>query len=268
VAKAAKGWTLDEVPWDTFDGAEVDPGLLAAVKAAALVEHNGLDYEAYLHKVFHDDPEFRDAASAWAGEEVRHGEALARWAAMADPGFDFAASFRRFRAGYSLPLDVDGSVRGSRAGELVARCVVECGTSSFYSALRDATREPLLKDICGRLAADEFRHYKLFYTHLQRYLEREDVGPWRRLWVALERILERDDDELSFAYYCGNDLAEPYDRRACARAYQRRAFSAYRPGHVQRGLRMLLKAAGMAPRGLLGRVLGRLAWRYLAFHRA
>jgi len=55
-------------------------------------------------------------------------------------------------------------VRGSRSGELIARCVVETGTSSYYTAIADATDEPLLKTYAGHIASDELRHYKLFYT--------------------------------------------------------------------------------------------------------
>ena len=41
-------WTLDDIPWDAFDPARVDPELLRAVKAAALVEHNDDEYVSYL----------------------------------------------------------------------------------------------------------------------------------------------------------------------------------------------------------------------------
>ena len=255
-----KGWTLDDVPWQRFAPEKVDPGLLAAVKAAALVEHNGRDYETYLHHVFADDPEFRAAVSTWAQEEVRHGRALAAWAKRADPDFDFEARFRRFRDGYRLPLDATSSVRGSRSGELIARCVVEAGTSSFYTALSTASDEPVLKEICRLIAADEFRHYKLFYDTLGRYLKSERIGRARRLWVAVGRVLESEDDELSFAYYCGNDLAGPYRRKDCARAYERRVGRVYRPGHLARGVAMVLKAGGVRPQGWVGRNLSRLAW--------
>ena len=62
------------------------------------------------------------------------------------------------------------SRRGSRAGELVARCVVEIGTSAYYTALREAAQEPVLQEICRHIAADELRHYRLFYKHLDRVL--------------------------------------------------------------------------------------------------
>ena len=263
-----KGWNLDDIPWQRFDPEKVDPDLLAAVKAAALVESNGRDYEAYLHKVFSADPSFGEEATAWALEEVRHGEALGRWATLADPAFDYQASLARFRDGYQLPLDVAKSVRGTRSGELIARCVVEAGTSSFYSALSNAAEEPVLKEVCRLIAADEFRHYKLFYDTLNTYLESERIGRWRRTWVALGRIFESEDDELAFAYFCGNDLPGPYSRRECSRAYARRAYSIYREGHLARAVGMVLRAAGIRPRGWFGLALRSVAWRFVRWRGA
>ena len=36
-----KHWTIDDIAWEHFDPSKVDPEILKAVKAAALVEHNG-----------------------------------------------------------------------------------------------------------------------------------------------------------------------------------------------------------------------------------
>jgi rubrerythrin len=260
-----KHWTLEQIPWTRFDSARVDPEIVKLVKAAAMVEFNGGDYATYLNRVFADDPEFRVVASEWAHEEVQHGQALARWAKLADPGFDFESAFRRFTAGYSIDLDVEQSVRGSRAGELVARCIVETGTSSYYSALMEATDEPVLKQICRNIAADELRHYKLFYSHLRRYLEREDLNGWKRLKVTLGRLGESEDDELAYAYFAANHPDETYDRARFTRAYARRAYAVYRPHHVERGIAMVLKATGLTPNGRLNRWLTALACRLMRF---
>ena len=257
-------WTLDDIAWDRFDSAGVDADILKIVKAASLVEHNAADYGVYLCNVFHDDPEFQAAARTWAEEEVQHGMALARWAKLADPGFDFAGSFKRFTDGYRLPVEASESVRGTRVGELVARCIVETGTSSYYAALGDAVREPVLKEICGRIAQDEVRHYKLFHTHLRRYLERERIGAWRRLWVALRRIGESEDDELAYAYYAANDGVSQYDRRRCAGAYLSRALRLYRRSHMRQIVTMVLRAVGIKPRGAVREVL---SWMALGFAR-
>jgi rubrerythrin len=260
-----KHWTLEQISWSRFDPARVDPEIVKLVKAAAMVEFNGGDYATYLNRVFADDPEFQSVASTWAQEEVQHGQALARWARLADPSFDFASAFKRFTDGYSIDVDVEQSIRGSRAGELVARCIVETGTSSYYSALQEATEEPVLKAICRNIAADELRHYKLFYTYLQRYLEREGLSGWERLKVTLRRLGESEDDELAYAYFAANHVGETYDRKRFTRAYARRAYAVYRRHHVERGIAMALKATGLAPTGRLNRWLTALACWFMRF---
>ena len=256
-----KHWHIEAVAWHAFDPMRVDRGLVALVKAAAMVERNGADYARYLDRVFPDDPDFRAAAHHWAEEEVQHGEALGRWAMLADPGWDFAAAFARYRAGYQIPLEASASVRGSRTGELIARCMVETGTSSYYTALADAADEPVLASICRLIAADEYRHFKLFYDHMRRYLARERVGLARRLRIALGRIGESEDDELAFAYHCGNEPeGARYDHHRCTALYMGRAMGYYRFRHVERGIGMILKTVGLAPRGRISGLVARAAW--------
>jgi hypothetical protein len=258
-------WTLDDIPWHRFDPSRLDPEIVCLVKAASLVEYNGAAYAHHLCKVFADDPEFCAKAERWGVEEVQHGEALARWAQLADPEFDFAMACARFRVGYHIDFDIDRSRRGSRAGELIARCIVETGTSSYYTALRDAAAEPVLQEICSHIAADELRHYRLFYKNLCAYLARERLGRWARLRIALGRVAESEDDELAYAYYAANEAVSesglPYDRRRYSRAYARRALALYRAHHVERMVAMVLKAVGLTPNGRLSRVMSILAWQ-------
>lgn len=256
-------WTLDDIPWDRFDPARVDPGIVPVVKAASLVEYNAEDYRAYLNRVFDGDPRMQAAIDGWAREEIQHGEALARWAALADPGFDFRSRFERFRANFRLPLDADASVRGTRAGELVARCMVETGTSSFYTALAEAAGEPVLESVCRRIADDEYAHYHLFRGGLRRYLETDRLSRIERTRVALGRIAESEDDELATAYWAANGGGEPYDRDASAAAYASRALRHYRPRHVSRGAEMILDAVGVSPRGAVRRAAAGAAWLFV-----
>jgi rubrerythrin len=253
-------WTIDEVAWDRFDRSKLDPQILQIIKAASLVEYNGGAYAHHLCRIFHHDPDFQRIARRWGEEEIQHGRALGRWAELAEPKFDFDAAFRRFQAGYQVDFDSGTSRRGSRSGEMVARCMVEIGTSSYYTALRQAVEEPVLKEICGHIAADEFRHYKLFYRKLMHCIERERVGLWTRFRVAAGRIAESEDDELAYAYYAANETALPYDRRRCSRAYARRAFALYRKHHVARGVTLIFRAIGLAPNGRLAHAASRLAW--------
>lgn len=256
-----KHWQIDELAWDQFDRAKVDPAIVPLVKAAAMVERNGTDYAVYLNNIFRDDADFRQAADNWAVEEVQHGDALGRWAMLADPSWNYEQSFARYRAGYHIALDAADSIRGSLTGELIARCMVETGTSSYYTALADATDEPVLRAVCLQIAADEYRHFKLFYDHMKRYLARERIGLPRRLEIAFGRIGESEDDELAFAYHCGNEPASlAYDHKRCTAAYMGGAMRFYRFRHIERGMGMILKSVGLPPRGLVSALGARLAW--------
>jgi rubrerythrin len=253
-------WTLDDIPWDRFDHRKLDPQVVPIVKAASLVEYNGGAYAHHLCRVFHDDPGFQAVARRWGEEEIQHGQALGRWAELADPKFDFAAAFWNFQEGFQIDSDRDTSRRGSRSGEMIARCVVETGTSLYYTALYEGVEEPVLKEICRHIAADELRHYKIFYRSLCRCLEHERIGFWRRLGIAIGRITESEDDELAYAYYAANESDHRYNRQRCSRAYARRAIAVVHQHHVARGVAMIFKSVGLTPNGRLSAAASRLAW--------
>ena len=141
---------------------------------------------------------------------------------------------------------------------MMARCIVETGTSSYYSALKDASTEPVLKQICAKIAADEFRHSKLFYEHLRRCLKRDRLSKWARLRIGWSRMAESEDDELAFAYFAANEpMDATYDRKRYMQAYAKRAYPLYRASHVQRAIAMVLKAIGLEPQGWLNALMTR-----------
>ena len=253
-------WKIDDLPWDQFDPALVDPNLIPIVKAAALVEYNASDYATYLCNVFADDPVFCQAAQEWAIEETQHGEALGLWAEKADPSFDFKTAFARYTTGYRINVEASASIRGSKSGELVARCVVETGTSSYYAALGNAVREPVLKKICRHIAADEVHHYKMFYAFLEPQLKREKLSRVQRLKIALGRVAESEDDELSFAYFAANAPADAvYDRSTYTKAYQSRAYALYQTDHAEHIVTLVSRACGFKLSGKWRKPLGFIA---------
>ena len=141
--------------------------------------------------------------------------------------------------------------------------MVEVGTSSYYSALREASDEPVLRLICEKIAQDEIRHFKLFYTHMERYRDIENIGRIKRLMVGLSRIGESEDDELAYAYYAANNSGEPYHRKRCIRAYMSCAYGYYKTRHVERAITLMFKAIGFVPHGRLTNVMARLACWFL-----
>lgn len=256
-------WSLEDIPWDSFDASRIEADIVPIVKAACLVEYNADDYRHYLCNVLDDDRRTVAAIQQWSREEIQHGSALGKWAELADPSFDFERSYALFVENFTFPLDVSQSVRGSRVGELVARCMVETGTSSFYSALADATEEPVLKDICRRIAEDEFAHYHMFHAQMRRYLKEEALSLAERLRVAFDRIAEAEDDELATAYWAANHPTEPFDRRPNSVAYARGTLQYYRPTHIRRMIDMVFSALGLNPSGPLGWTATRMARAFI-----
>lgn len=254
-------WQEDDIPWHRFDASRVDDDLVKLIKAAGLVELNAPVYAAYLCNVFHGDAGFAALAKDWADEEVKHGRTLARYAKLADPDFDFDDAFKRFTGGFQVPVEVSRSVRGSLTGEILARCVVETGTSSHYTAIRRATDEPLLRELCRNLAADELRHYKTFWEFSKELRAREGVGLVRRARVVIGRVAEAQDEELAYAFHSANEKPGTFNPRRANEAYAGNAYRLYPPYLVERMVAMLLNVIGLKPHGWLSRRISRLAYR-------
>ncbi len=289
-------WNINsDIDWPAFDSARVDRNILQVIKSAALVEANASDYVAYLCGVWQDNPDLQQTVKQWGREESRHGEALARWASLADPGFDFPSALERFRKMQAIDTAATASIRGSPTGELVARCVVETGTSSLYAAIRDATDEPVLKQLTTRIAADEFAHYALFSALIKK--QHQQLPRVSRLKIALARLFEASDDELASAYYCAarppsgelehfrksgnrfsdkkcgnNKELEPgfdliktgnalvYERKLFSNAYQLGVLRIYQRRHINRLVAMIARAGGLKPHGLTVRFFQPLVW--------
>lgn len=254
-------WKAEDIHWDRFDGSRIDPDIVKLVKAASLVEHNAPVYAQYLCNVFHNDPGFEKLAKEWAIEEVKHGKTLAKYAKLADPDFDFDDAFKRYTDGFQVPVEVTESVRGSLTGEILARCVVETGTSSHYTAIRGATVEPLLQELCRNIAADEFRHYKTFWEYSKVLREKEGIGLWKRARVVIDRVTEAQDKELAYAFHSANEKKGSFSHKRCNEAYVGCAYRLYPPYLVERIVAMLLNVVGLKPHGRLSRFISRWAYR-------
>lgn len=260
-------WKFEDIDWSLFDPQKVDPEMVRVIKAGSVVEHNGYDYGLYLQGVFEGDKLFENEIESWSNDEIKHGKVLAEWVKLADPTYDFDERFKVYVEGFPINTNAKESIRGSRGAELLTRCMVEIGTSSFYASVRDATDEPLLKYICNKIAADELRHYKLFYKHYQRYQAHEKIPMLKRLGLALGRLFENEDDELAFAYYTANKETRPYDRKYYTQVYGKAVYSYYKQIHIDRGMALFCKAVGFNPQGWVQRGLSYLATLILSSKR-
>ena len=197
-------WSLADIPFDKIDRTAVadDRQLFFLVAAASFIEITSDTYTRNLIEFCAGDDEVVDwLENGWQHEEVQHGTALRRYVETAWPWFDWETAYRNFHGEYMKFCAVD-LLAETRALEMVARCVVETGTSSFYRMLSDASPEPVLRRLAGFISVDEVGHYKNFYRFFRLYAEREQpsrVDVMRQLLHRL-RVIDAEDAAIAFKH--------------------------------------------------------------------
>ena len=195
-------WRLADIDFDAIDRALIADDAMAfkIVLLASFVEIGSDLYADNLIAYFSDDVEVSAwLRQSWQPEEVQHGNALRAYAARVWPEIDRKLKFDEFFAAYSRTCTVSG-LEPARALELAARCIVETGTATFYSALHHYAREPVLKDLAARIFADEVRHYKHFCHHFRRYQQLEQHSRWRIGRTLLKRLVETRTGDGYYGY--------------------------------------------------------------------
>src|ERR1700749_501460 len=180
-------WSVEDIDYESIDGSLIHDNaeLFYLLAAASFVEITSDLYTKNLIEFFQGDAEIENwLANFWELEEVQHGTALKRYVQAVWPEFDWEDAYRGFFEEYGRACTMD-ALAENHALEMVARCVDETGTSSFYRTLSDASPEPVLKQITANISSDEVRHYKHFYRYFLDYKDRERPGRvaiLRQLW--------------------------------------------------------------------------------------
>lgn len=248
-------WKLSEIDWERIDRRSITPGLIWIIRATCLVESRADLYASYVGDVLRGGGrrEAESVIESWGEEEAQHGTVLQLWLERADPTFHFRARDGEYRQTVRYYEHTGRSVRGSVENELLCRCVVESLASAYYRAIRDSTSEPVLRDICERLARDETRHYKMFRQLLERERQHGRAGLARNLWAAYLRIKDLENDQIAFAFFCTLDSAAPaYSTRSAGLAFLPKLYGLYRFGHVRFAAALIFQALDLRlPPGLI-----------------
>jgi len=200
---ALPAWTLDAVPFAQIEHEKIrgQETFLYLVAGASFVEIASDLYTRNLVDYFSDNDEaVQWLSERWQHEELRHGHVLRDYVRSVWPEFDWQATFDDFFAEYSRLCTVD-EFEPTRGLEMAARCVVETGTATFYTALAGLSCEPVLSGIAARIRADEVGHYKYFYKFFRQYNERERISRWRILGTLKRRILEARQSDADIALW-------------------------------------------------------------------
>lgn len=257
-------WRVENIDFSRIDvqRAAANEDLLLLLCAASFVESGSDLYSHTLVDFFDGDDEFcawlRDD---WEAEELQHGRALKAYVGAVWPDFDWDASFDGFFAEYAQTCSRE-QLEKTRARELVARCVIETGTSSLYRTISQCADEPVLAELAGRIHADEVHHYKVFYQNFKRYNQIERLGRYAVFRALLRRSLEirNEDEEIAMRHV----LAARYPGRAddpefSARRIERVSRMVMNSLPVDMSVKMMIKPLDL-PAGVQRGLLAATSW--------
>ncbi|SCC93742.1 hypothetical protein THIX_40057 [Thiomonas sp. X19] len=102
----------------------------------------------------------------------------------------FTAPKAEARHGVQNPGNLRWSLEPTRGQEMVARCIVEMGTTTYYQALNTVCGEPVLRELTWHIRNDEVQHYKHFYHYFLRYQRHENLHRPQVIAALRRRAIE------------------------------------------------------------------------------
>ncbi|MDR0258765.1 MAG: ferritin-like domain-containing protein, partial [Comamonas sp.] len=205
----------------------------------------------------------------WEHEELQHGESLRRYVETVWPSFDWQKAYDCFFAEYSLLCTQEALLEDPRL-EMVARCVVETGTTAYYHTLRALSQEPVLTELLGHIRNDEVGHFKHFLSYFKSLQAKEPVGRLRIAQALYSRLkeLRESDSDVALRHVFANKGALFADRQRSFDDVAQRIYHLISTGlPAQLAVQMLLKPMLLPPKleSCLHRPISRLACRMLAY---
>jgi hypothetical protein len=206
---------------------------------------------------------------SWQPEEVQHGRALRDYVRHVWPAFDWDQAYAGFFAEYSKSCTIE-AYEPTLALEMVARCVVETGTASFYQTLEEISEESVLKGIATRIRADEIRHYKHFYRYFRELGAEKPPSRWQILRAITRRLLEARQHDTRCALwhaYSIRNAGRVFDERDFDKTFRQLVRQFRQRFPIMMATKMLLKPLGL-PSGISKALVGPVvAWTGWVFRR-
>ena len=189
-------WTLDAIDWSRLEPehSRSDPIVYYLVAAASFIETAADLYSTNLTEYFSEPRLRRWLVENWQAEELQHGRALRRYVETVWPELDWQRGYEAFFAEYG-PLCKQEALEARPALELAARCVIETGTATFYTALERRALEPVLRELAGKIRQDEVRHYTHFREFLDVLRRDAEVGRLEVLGALYRRAREAQNED-------------------------------------------------------------------------
>ena len=169
-------WKMSDIPFDAIETDKAPPALVSLMRELAAAELTTWTATNQFFEAFRDDVDFTQWLTVWLYEETKHPQALMRW-------------LKQFGESFDVEFMVEGRktypFMHSKMGTLVLNILSEIETATFYLAVSQNAKEPVLKTITRNLAADEARHASSFYLYAKKRLMASD-NPRRETFEALK----------------------------------------------------------------------------------
>ncbi len=198
-------WHYEDIDYSKVNAKSVHEYnfLFYLITSASFIEITSDVYEKNLAYFYSDNPEVVEwLANVWEPEELQHGKALRKYVQHAWPEFDWESAYKRFRDEY-LPLCTLDEFQPTKAKEMLARMVVETGTSTFYKAIEKFSKDldaPILGQIAHNISKDEVYHYDVFYDTYEHYNQKERLGRDEIVKVIYDRLKMVDGEDAKIAF--------------------------------------------------------------------
>ncbi|HNF26469.1 MAG TPA: hypothetical protein PKV80_18490 [Leptospiraceae bacterium] len=199
--KSRQNWNMHSIKWNEIQKDLVSEKFFRIIAVTALLESRSGIYSSYLLRCLRERPEWHKTVKIWGKEESLHGRALSRLSLILNEEYDIKNIFRIYKNKIKYHEGAPESVRGSVEGEMTARCTVEALAVTYYKALKSECSDPEISGMLNCLIKDESRHFGMFYT--MKNLEDRDrcSGRLERILIVLKRLIELDDDQITYAAY-------------------------------------------------------------------
>jgi rubrerythrin len=268
----AAHWRVEDLDFSRIDrqAVERNEDLFFLLVSASFVETGSDTYAANLAEHYADYPEISAwLQDHWEAEELQHGRALRAYVEAVWPRFPWPQAYESFFGEYSRLCTMEELYPDQRL-EMVARCVVETGTTAYYHTLRELSDEPVLSELLGHIRNDEVGHYKHFLKYFKALQQDAPVGRARiagALYGRLKELRESDSDVALRHVWAhkGDYFADSATRfeDMAQRIYE--LVGRHLPAEL--AVRMLLKPMLLPPRveELVRAPIARLATRVMAY---
>ena len=194
-----------DIDYESIDIAKVKENhfLFYLLTISSFIEITSETYAKNLSEYYSDNPEALEWINeSWKKEEVQHGNALKTYVMHVWPEFPWQKAYERFLELY-LPLCNTESFQSTRGLEMIARMIVETGTSTAYRAFEDYANscdEPVLAGLCHLIYKDEVNHYSYFDHYFMYYNKSENLGRKEILKVITQRLKDVGNEDIEMSY--------------------------------------------------------------------